>query len=126
MVLFRCIIIVLFGPILMESFVLFSNACSIKEVMLCNQNLTKLDVLTLLSSNMSAPTLLLSEYLKNGPKKSFCLYFANSHFLFNFKKILNILNPHKIYGITKVFLLLLYIHDCQKIIKILLLLFGKV
>ena len=35
-------------------FVLFSNACSILEFMLCNRNLTKLVYQTLLSSNCSA------------------------------------------------------------------------
>ena len=42
----------------------FSNACSILELMLCNQNLTKLDILTLLSSNCRAWALKLSEHLK--------------------------------------------------------------
>ena len=45
-------------------FVLFLNACSILELMLCNQNLTKLVYQTLLSSNCWAWALKLSENLK--------------------------------------------------------------
>ena len=44
---FSCLINVLFGPIFMENFVIFSNARTILELMLCNGNLTKLDILTL-------------------------------------------------------------------------------
>ena len=45
-------------------FVLFSNARSILELMLCNRNLTKLGYQTLLSSNGKAWSLKLSEHLK--------------------------------------------------------------
>ena len=52
---FSCLIIVHFGPIIMENFVFFSNARSILELMRCNWNLTKLDVLTLFRlQNMSS------------------------------------------------------------------------
>ena len=64
MVLFRCLLYLLFGPVLMKKIVLFSNACSILKLMICNRNLTQLEILTSSSLNMSAPTLLLSEYLK--------------------------------------------------------------
>ena len=60
--------------------------------MLCNKNLTKFDILTLVSSDCRAQALKLSEHLKND-NKCFCFYFANSyfrviflHFLFYFKK----------------------------------------
>ena len=45
-------------------FVLFSNACSILKLKLCNQNITKLVYETLLSSNCRAWALKLSEHLK--------------------------------------------------------------
>ena len=51
---FSCLIIVLFVPIFMENFVIKSNARSILELMRCNWNLTKLDILTLLSSDCRA------------------------------------------------------------------------
>ena len=51
-------------------FVFFSNACSILELMFCNQNLTKLVYPTLLSSNCSAKALKLSEHLKKLQKIS--------------------------------------------------------
>ena len=51
---FSCLNNVLFGPIFMGNVVLFSNAHSILELMLCNRNLPKLDILTLLSSNCRA------------------------------------------------------------------------
>ena len=53
-------------------FVVFSNARSILELMLCNQNLTKLVYPTLLSSDCKAWALKLSEHLKkqqNFPSK---------------------------------------------------------
>ena len=51
-------------------FVIFSNDCSILELMFCNQKLTKLVYPTLLSSNFSAYTLELSEHLKKITKFS--------------------------------------------------------
>ena len=45
-------------------YVVFSNACSILELMLCNWNLTKLVYQTLLSSDRRAWALKLSKYLK--------------------------------------------------------------
>ena len=47
--LFSCLINVFFGTILMENFVIFSNTRSILELMLCNRNFTKFDILTLIS-----------------------------------------------------------------------------
>ena len=76
---FSCLIIVLFGPIFMEEFVLFSNACQILELMRCNLNLPKLDILTWLSSDYRARALKLSEHLKKG-QNMFYFYFANSNF----------------------------------------------
>ena len=49
-------------------FVVFSNAHSILELMLCNRNLTKLDILTLLSSDCKALALKLSKHLKKKKK----------------------------------------------------------
>ena len=45
-------------------FVIFSNVCSILELMFCNQNLTKLVYQTLLSSDCGVWALKLSEHLK--------------------------------------------------------------
>ena len=83
MVLFSCLINVLFGLILMENVVLFSNACLILELMLCNENLTKFDILTLLSSNCRALALKLSGHLKKGQKmflSSFFQFQLQHHF----------------------------------------------
>ena len=52
-------------------FVLFSNDCLILELMLCNWNLTKFDILTLLSSYCRAEALKLSEPLKKQQKHVF-------------------------------------------------------
>ena len=58
-----------FGPILMENYVFFfSNAYSILELMLCNWNLTKLDILTLLSSECTALRPLYLEYYTPYPR----------------------------------------------------------
>ena len=54
----------------------FSNTLSIFKVMLRNQNLTKFDMLTSLSSNMKAQTLLMNEHLKKQTNHVFCLHFA--------------------------------------------------
>ena len=51
---FSCLIILLFGPIFIQDFVLFSNAHSILKLMRCNSNLPKLDILTLISSDYRA------------------------------------------------------------------------
>ena len=51
-------------------FVVFSNACSILELMLCNRNLTKLVYQTLLSSDCRAWALKLGEHLKKQQKIS--------------------------------------------------------
>ena len=73
----------IYGPfsslIFMEYFVVFSNAHSILELMLCNRNLTKFDILTLLSSDCKAWALKLSKPLKN-QQKMFYLHFAHSNF----------------------------------------------
>ena len=76
---FSCLIIVLFGSIFMEDFVFFSNARSIFELMRCNSNLTKLNILTLLSSDYRAWALKLGEHLKKG-QNMFISAFANSNF----------------------------------------------
>ena len=47
---FSCQINVFFGLIFMEEIVIFSNARPILDLMLCNWNLIKFDILTLLSS----------------------------------------------------------------------------
>ena len=44
---FRCLINVFFGIIVLENFVVFSNARSILQLMLCYRNLPKFDILTL-------------------------------------------------------------------------------
>ena len=76
----------------------FSNARSIIELMLCNQNLTKLEILILLSYYCRAWALKLSKHKKK--KTCFCLHFANSnsriifwHFLLNFFLSFNISYP---------------------------------
>ena len=51
---FSCLINVFFGLIFLEKFILFSNVRSILELILCNRNLTKSDILTLLSSDCRA------------------------------------------------------------------------
>ena len=52
---FSCQINVLFGKKkIMENFVTFLKARSILELKLCNRNITKLDILTLLSSDCRA------------------------------------------------------------------------
>ena len=95
MVHLSCLINVLFDLILMENSVVFSNARSIWELMLCNCNLTKFDIITLWSSDCRAWALKLRDHLKNN-KICFCLHFANSnfirpllHFLLNFLKIMS-------------------------------------
>ena len=70
----------------------FFNSRSILKIKLCNWNLTKLDILTLLTFDCRAWALKLSEHLKKTKKKPyFCLHFGNSnywiifpHFLFSF------------------------------------------
>ena len=57
-----------------------SNTCSILELMLCNSNLTKLDILILLSSDCRAWALKLSGHSKKLKKNIFYLHFANSKF----------------------------------------------
>ena len=77
MVLFSCLINVLFSLIFMENFVVFSNARSILELMLCNRNFTKLVYQTLLSSDCRAWALKLSKHLKKGQNmflSSFCQF----------------------------------------------------
>ena len=90
MVLLICLINVLFSLILMENFVVISNARSFLQLMLCNQNLTKFFILTLLSSNCRAWALKLSEHLKNN-KIFFSLYFVNSIFTMIFFAISSLL-----------------------------------
>ena len=75
----------------------YSNARSILKLMLCNQNITKLDILTLFCSDCRAWAQKLSEQLKK-QKKCFCPHFANSNFRivflhFLFKLFFNISYP---------------------------------
>ena len=89
----------------------FSNTPSIFKVMLRNSNLTKLDMLTLSSSNITAPILKTKEHLKKTNKPCFYLHFANSnlkvnfsHFILNIKKkLFHIWNLHKIYVFNNIF-----------------------
>ena len=72
---FSCLNIFLFGPIFMESFVLFSNAYSIADLIRCNLTLTKLGILNLLGSDCRAWALKFIEHLKKGQNmfsSSFC------------------------------------------------------
>ena len=71
MVLFSCLLNVLISLILMGNYVVFSNARSILELILCNQNLTKFDILTLWSSDCRAWALKLSAHLKKQQKNVF-------------------------------------------------------
>ena len=71
LVFFSCLINALFSIILMENLVAFSNALSIFELMLCNRNLTKFDILTLLSSDCRAWAQKLSKHLKRQQKMFF-------------------------------------------------------
>ena len=59
---YSCLIDGLFGHILIKYFFCFWNAWTI--FMFCNSNLTKLEILTLLSSDCRAWALKLSKYLK--------------------------------------------------------------
>ena len=83
----------------------FLNACSISELLLCNWNLTKLNILTLLSSDWKAWALKLNEHLKKRTENVFCLHFANSNFNIIFfgifsltlKKLFYVFIIHKIF-----------------------------
>ena len=66
---FSCLINVLFGPIFMDFFP--PNAHLILELMLCNRNLTKLDILTLVSSDCRAWA------LKPTWRYCFCLFHSH-------------------------------------------------
>ena len=101
-----------FWPVfLLNILFIFSNTLLIFKVIRWNRNLTKLDVLTSLSSNITAQTFLRNEHLKKKKKTMFYLHFDTSnyivifsHFIFNIKKILfHIWNLHKIYVLNKFF-----------------------
>ena len=83
-----------------------------------NRNLTKLDMLTSSSSNMTDQTLLLNEHLKKYPTKCLYLHFANSNCIVIFSHfILNITKNCFISGIYTKFICLiffLYILNCHK------------
>ena len=64
---------------LLKIMFVFSNTPSIVKVMPRNSNLTKFDMLTLSSSNMTAPTLKTNKHLKKTNKPCFYLHFANSN-----------------------------------------------
>ena len=93
----------------MENYVIFSNARSILELMLCNWNLTKLDILPLLSSDCRAWALKLSEHLKI--LICLCLHFVNSN-LKVFFFIFHILHLHLIYVMNTIF------HILTNVIKV--------
>ena len=61
---FTCVTNVHFNPIFRGNLSFFSNARLIFELMLCNRNLTKLDILTLFSSDCSACAQKIREHLK--------------------------------------------------------------
>ena len=97
----------------------FSNAPRIFKLMLCNWNLTKLDILTLLKSDCREWALKLSEHLKKTNKSCFCLHFANSnkkkilHFLLIFfciSYLISSLNLCDAYYFS-------YINECHKVVK---------
>ena len=69
---YSCLIYVLFGPIFNEKIVfVFSNARSILELMLCNSNLTKLGILTLLSFDCRAWAFQSNKHLKKWMNRVF-------------------------------------------------------
>ena len=82
---FSCLINVLFSLILIKS-VFFSNACLILELLLCNRNLTKFNIRTLLSSNCRAWALKLNEHL-NKWKQMFLSSFRQLQLKCHFSKI---------------------------------------
>ena len=103
---FSCLIIVLFGSIFMEELVFFSYARSILELMCCSLNLTKLDILNLVSSDCRAWDLKLSEYLKKGQNmflSSFCQLQLNVIFsaLFQYLFVQNISYPKSLIKVIK-------------------------
>ena len=99
-------------PVFDKNFVCFSNTLSMFKVMLCNSNLPKFDMLTLSSSNMTAPTLKTNEHLKRRTNHVFYLHFANSnlkvifsHFILNIKKkLFHIWNLHKMCVFSNIFI----------------------
>ena len=103
--------IALLASFLLKMLFLFLNTPSIFKVMRWNRKLTKCDMLTLLSSNMTDQTLLMSEHLKKINAQCFYLHFANSnckvifsHFILNIKKkLFHIWNLHKIYLLNQFF-----------------------
>ena len=86
--------------------------------MLRNSNLTKFEMLTLLSSNMTAPTLKTNEHLKKTNKPCFHLHFPNSNLKVFFSHfILNIKKNSFIFGFYTKFMCSItfpYSHDCHK------------
>ena len=93
--LYSCLIDVIFGPILMENCVFFlSNSSSILKLMLCNTNITKLDILTFRLQKMSSK--IEQAFEKNKQTmflSSFCQFHLKSIFfsIFSIPFSLNIL-----------------------------------
>ena len=90
---------------------IFSNTRWIFKVMRWNRNLTKFDMLTSSSSNITEQTLLMNEHLTKINTQCFYLHFANSnckvifsHIILNIKKkIFHIWNLHKTYLLNNFF-----------------------
>ena len=109
------ILVAFFGPIFKENFVSFSNARSSFEIIRCNWNVAKLDVLTLLSSDCRTWALKLSKHLKKG-QNMFCLHFAISSFNVIFFSIFskNIRYLKSSINLYDEYLFFLHINNCHK------------
>ena len=127
---YSCLIYVLFGPILMENFVCFSNAHTILELMVWNFNLIKLDLLTLLSSDCRAWPQKLSKHLKKQTNHVFVFILPFSTlplffppFLFNFQNFHISTNVIKVVK-NKIFQISLTSHEtnCLLLLRLLRLL----
>ena len=108
-----------FWPVFYSKFCLFfSHTLSIFKVMLRNLNLTKCDMLTLLRSNMTAPTLKTNEHLKKQRKHGFVLIFLTP----TEKSFFHTLSwsSKRNYFISGIYIKFMcsitfsYSHDCQK------------
>ena len=104
---------------------IFSNTSSIFKVMRQNRHLTKFDMLTSSSSNMTDQTLLMNEHLKKINTQYFYFHFANfnckvivSHFILEHQQQNNLIwNLQKIYLLNNFILYILNLHKSgQKLI----------
>ena len=93
MVHFSCLIIVIFSLISMEIFVVFSNARSILELMLCNRNLTKFEYSNFVKFRLQSMSYKIKRAFEKTTKYVFVFILPTPylpwfflHFLLNFKK----------------------------------------